>query len=85
MLCRIPGNIVLTGLRDPGVLDWPLEARVGIAPDVALLVQQAPSSAGTSPTPPATWPTRTPTRTPPRRPTPHAACSPSAWTWSPSR
>jgi hypothetical protein len=30
---------VLTGLRDLAVLDAPLDARVGIAPDVALLVQ----------------------------------------------
>ncbi|MER7693460.1 hypothetical protein [Streptomyces sp. NPDC097610] len=39
VLCRTPGDAVLTGLRDLGVLDEPLEARVGIAPDVALLVQ----------------------------------------------
>ncbi|CAM5263784.1 hypothetical protein [Streptomyces aurantiogriseus] len=35
-LCRAPGDTVLTCLRD---LDGPLEARIGIAPDVALLVQ----------------------------------------------
>lgn len=34
-----PGDAVLTGLRDLDVLDEPLEARVGIAPDVALLVK----------------------------------------------
>ncbi|MEU2751824.1 hypothetical protein ABZ613_37075 [Streptomyces collinus] len=46
-LCRAPGDAVLTCLRDLDVLDEPLEARIGIAPDVALLVQPtAPSSAG---------------------------------------
>ncbi|MCX4696982.1 hypothetical protein [Streptomyces sp. NBC_01408] len=39
MLCRTPGDAVLTCLRDLEVLDEPLEARIGIAPDVALLVQ----------------------------------------------
>ncbi|MFC4469046.1 hypothetical protein ACFPH6_31775 [Streptomyces xiangluensis] len=39
-LCRAPGDTVLTCLRDLDVLDEPLEARVGIAPDVALLVQK---------------------------------------------
>ncbi|GAX53720.1 hypothetical protein [Streptomyces olivochromogenes] len=39
VLCRTPGDAVLTGPRDLDVLDEPLEARVGIAPDVALLVQ----------------------------------------------
>lgn len=38
-LCRAPGDTVLTCLRDLEVLDEPLEARIGIAPDVALLVQ----------------------------------------------
>ncbi|MCT4353741.1 hypothetical protein M5362_11435 [Streptomyces sp. Je 1-79] len=38
-LCRAPGDTVLTCLRDLDVLDEPLEARVGIATDVALLVQ----------------------------------------------
>ncbi|MBT2478138.1 hypothetical protein [Streptomyces sp. ISL-94] len=38
-LCRAPGDTVLTCLRDLDVLDGPLEARIGIAPDVALLVQ----------------------------------------------
>ncbi|MFD3701415.1 hypothetical protein ACFWUZ_35875 [Streptomyces sp. NPDC058646] len=38
-LCRAPGDAVLTCLRDLDVLDEPLEARIGIAPDVALLVQ----------------------------------------------
>lgn len=39
VLCRAPGDEVLTVLRDPAVLDAPLDARVGIATDVALLVQ----------------------------------------------
>ena len=38
-LCRAPGDAELTCLRDLDVLDEPLQARVGIAPDVALLVQ----------------------------------------------
>ncbi|MEU9190558.1 hypothetical protein AB0D14_39820 [Streptomyces sp. NPDC048484] len=38
-LCRAPGDTALTCLRDLDVLDEPLEARVGIAPDVTLLVQ----------------------------------------------
>ncbi|NJQ02058.1 hypothetical protein HCK00_16325 [Streptomyces sp. PLAI1-29] len=38
-LCRAPGDTALTCLRDLDVLDEPLEARIGIAPDVALLVQ----------------------------------------------
>ncbi|WP_326611646.1 hypothetical protein OIE62_19170 [Streptomyces scopuliridis] len=38
-LCRAPGDTMLTCLRDLDVLDEPLEARIGIAPDVALLVQ----------------------------------------------
>ncbi|MFF3624903.1 hypothetical protein [Streptomyces sp. NPDC002467] len=38
-LCRGPGDAVLTCLQDLDVLDESLEARVGIAPDFALLVQ----------------------------------------------
>jgi len=38
-LCRAPDDALLTCLRDLDVLDEPLEARIGIAPDVALLVQ----------------------------------------------
>ncbi|MEU6538549.1 hypothetical protein [Streptomyces sp. NPDC047000] len=38
-LCRAPGDTALTCLRDLDVLEEPLQARVGIAPDVALLVQ----------------------------------------------
>ncbi|QNP71524.1 hypothetical protein IAG44_20225 [Streptomyces roseirectus] len=40
-LCRAPGDTVLTCLRDLDVLDEPLDARIGIAPDVALLVQHS--------------------------------------------
>ncbi|MGW2474522.1 hypothetical protein [Streptomyces sp. NPDC001665] len=39
VLCRAPGDSVLTCLRDIEVLDAPLEARVEIAPSVSLLVQ----------------------------------------------
>lgn len=39
VLCRAPGDAVLACLRDLDVLDQPLDACVGIAPDVALLVQ----------------------------------------------
>lgn len=39
VLCRAPGDAELTCLRDLDVLDEPLQARIGIAPDVALLVQ----------------------------------------------
>ncbi|MYR40846.1 hypothetical protein [Streptomyces sp. SID5910] len=38
-ICRGPQDTVLTCLRDLDVLDEPLEARIGIAADVALLVQ----------------------------------------------
>ncbi|WP_327113635.1 hypothetical protein OG206_07810 [Streptomyces sp. NBC_01341] len=39
VLCRAPGDAVLACLRDLDVLDKPMDACVGIAPDVALLVQ----------------------------------------------
>ncbi|MEV7104027.1 hypothetical protein [Streptomyces atroolivaceus] len=39
VLCRAPGDAVLACFRDLYVLDRPLDACVGIAPDVALLVQ----------------------------------------------
>lgn len=39
VLCRAPGDAVLICLRDLDVLDEPLEACIGIAPDVSLLVQ----------------------------------------------
>ncbi|MFG2130609.1 hypothetical protein ACGFNV_22710 [Streptomyces sp. NPDC048751] len=51
VLCRASGDAALTCLRDLDVLDEPLEAGIGIAPDVALLVSTAPSSAGASPIP----------------------------------
>ncbi|MFE1955467.1 hypothetical protein ACFW9D_33935 [Streptomyces sp. NPDC059524] len=40
VLCRTPGDGVLVCLRGLDVLDAPLDARIGIAPDVALLVQR---------------------------------------------
>ncbi|MGW1192708.1 hypothetical protein [Streptomyces sp. NPDC002559] len=52
VMCRAPGDAVLTCLRDLDVLDEPLEARIGIAPDVALLVQHG-SVVGWSLTDPA--------------------------------
>ncbi|HEY9438538.1 MAG TPA: hypothetical protein VIS29_07775 [Streptomyces sp.] len=39
MLCRTAGDAVLICLRDPDALGEPLDACIGIAPDVALLVQ----------------------------------------------
>lgn len=39
VLCRAPEDSVLTCLRDLDVLDEPLDARIGVALDVALLVQ----------------------------------------------
>ncbi|GAA3398404.1 hypothetical protein [Streptomyces roseoviridis] len=39
VLCREPGDTALTCLRDHDVLAGPLEAAIGIAPDVALLVR----------------------------------------------
>ncbi|MFE9622396.1 hypothetical protein [Streptomyces sp. NPDC006527] len=39
VLCRAPGDAVLICLRDPDVLDEPLEACIGVTPGVALLVQ----------------------------------------------
>ncbi|MFF3397436.1 hypothetical protein ACFYW6_02835 [Streptomyces sp. NPDC002659] len=41
VLCRAPGDAVLTCLRDLDVLDEPLESCIGIAPDVTLLVQHS--------------------------------------------
>ncbi|MGW4983738.1 hypothetical protein [Streptomyces mirabilis] len=85
VLCRTPGNAVLTGLRDLDVLDKPLEARVGIAPDVALLVQHG-TVVGWSLTDPARYlTTGFAAPMPTRRPTPPDGCLPSVWIWSPSR
>lgn len=53
-LCRAPGDAVLTCLRDLDVLDEPLDARIGIAPDLALLVQHG-TVAGWSLTDPARY------------------------------
>ncbi|MGW7262768.1 hypothetical protein [Streptomyces sp. NPDC054842] len=52
VLCRVPGDAALTCLRDLDVLDAPLEARIGIGPDLALLVQHG-TVAGWSLTDPA--------------------------------
>lgn len=85
VLCRAPGDAVLTCLRDLDVLDQPLDARIGIAPDVALLVQHG-TVVGWSITDPARYLTTgfaAPDPAPPSRPP--AACSPNAWTWSPWR
>ncbi|QFZ78691.1 hypothetical protein GFH48_11425 [Streptomyces fagopyri] len=38
-LCRSPGDTMLTCLRDLDVLDEPLDARIGIAPGMALLIR----------------------------------------------
>ncbi|MFI9753282.1 hypothetical protein [Streptomyces collinus] len=53
-LCRAPGDTALTCLRDLDVLDEPLQARIGIAPDVALLVQHG-TAVGWSLTDPARY------------------------------
>ncbi|WP_314224622.1 hypothetical protein [Streptomyces zaehneri] len=58
VLCRAPGDAELICLRDLGVLDEPLEARIGVAPDVALLVQHG-TVAGWSLTDPARYLTTT--------------------------
>lgn len=54
VLCRAPGDAVLSCRRDLDVLDEPLEARIGIAPDVALLVQHG-TVVGWSPADPARY------------------------------
>ncbi|MFD5491390.1 hypothetical protein ACTWJ9_03085 [Streptomyces sp. GDS52] len=54
VLCRAPDDSVLSCLRDLDVLDAPLEARIGIAPDVALLVQDG-SAVGWSLTDPVRY------------------------------
>ncbi|QNP76201.1 hypothetical protein IAG44_41740 [Streptomyces roseirectus] len=40
VLCRTPGDATLICLRDMDILSKPLDARLGIAPDVALLIQR---------------------------------------------
>ncbi|MFD5507711.1 hypothetical protein ACFWIB_08040 [Streptomyces sp. NPDC127051] len=52
VLHRAPGDTVLTCLRDLDVLGEPLEARIGVAPDMALLVQHG-AAVGWSLTDPA--------------------------------
>ncbi|MEV7288769.1 hypothetical protein AB0O01_30220 [Streptomyces sp. NPDC093252] len=54
LLCRAPGDAVLAGVRDREVLAGPLDARVGIAPGVALLVRGG-AFAGWTLTDPARW------------------------------
>ncbi|MEV5547725.1 hypothetical protein AB0L35_16595 [Streptomyces sp. NPDC052309] len=54
VLCRAPGDEVLVCLRDPGALDGPPEARIGIAPDVTLLARHG-TVAGWSLTDPARY------------------------------
>ncbi|MFD3466095.1 hypothetical protein ACFWWM_06965 [Streptomyces sp. NPDC058682] len=69
LLCRAPGDTVLTCLRDLDVLDEPLDARIGIASDVALLVQGA-AVVGWSLTDPARYLTTTVVPPDPGAPTP---------------
>ncbi|MFF3204257.1 hypothetical protein [Streptomyces sp. NPDC002962] len=69
VLCRAPGDDVLICLRDLDVLEDPLEARIGIAPDVALLVQHG-AVAGWSLTDPARYLTTAFTDPDPDPPTP---------------
>ncbi|MGC9501687.1 hypothetical protein [Streptomyces sp. WG7] len=53
-LCRAPGDTALTCLRDLDVLGEPLQARIGIAPDVTLLIQHG-TAVGWSLTDPARY------------------------------
>lgn len=79
-LCRAPGDTELTCLRDLDVLDEPLETRIGIAPDVALLIQDG-TVIGWSLTDPARYLTTAfaaPDPAPPPRPP--GCFSPNAWT-----
>ncbi|MCD7443635.1 hypothetical protein K4B79_36190 [Streptomyces lincolnensis] len=67
VLCRAPEDAELACLRDLDVLDAPLDARIGIAPDLALLVQHG-TVVGWSLTDPArhlTTPFTEPSPTPP--------------------
>ncbi|MGA4981110.1 hypothetical protein ACPB9I_03380 [Streptomyces cellulosae] len=70
---------MLTCLRDPDVLDGPREARIGIAPDVALLVQHG-TVVGWSLTDPVRYLTTAFAAPDPLPPRPPVGCSPSAWT-----
>lgn len=69
VLHRAPGESELTCLRDLDVLDEPLEARIGIAPDMALLVQHG-AVVGWSLTDPARYLTTTYTDPDPTPPSP---------------
>ncbi|MFI7141994.1 hypothetical protein ACIBQ5_31070 [Streptomyces massasporeus] len=69
VLCRAPEDAVLTCLRDVDVLDEPLEAAIGIAPDVALLVQHG-TVVGWSLTDPSRYLTTAYTAPDPAPPTP---------------
>jgi hypothetical protein len=69
VLCRAPGDAVLISLRDLDVLDEPLEAGIGIAPDVALLVQHG-TVVGWSLTDPARYLTTAYTEPDPNPPSP---------------
>ncbi|WP_244904833.1 hypothetical protein [Streptomyces prasinopilosus] len=72
VLRRVPGDAVLTCPRDLDVPDAPLEARLGIAPDAALPVQDG-TVVGWNPADPARRPTTVrASPTPPRRPRPPA-------------
>lgn len=73
VLCRAPRDAALTCLRDLAVLDEPFEARIGIAPDVTLLVQSG-AVVGWSLTDPARYmstPFDTPDSGPPSTSTRH--------------
>ncbi|MFI1953204.1 hypothetical protein ACH437_15370 [Streptomyces xinghaiensis] len=70
--CRAPGDTVLTCLRNLDVLDEPLDARIGIAPDVAIpdktsasgaiVISKRPGHSSGSPDPDA-HPLRSPSST----------------------
>ncbi|MER7663594.1 hypothetical protein [Streptomyces sp. NPDC096193] len=69
VLCRAPKDGVLICLRGPDVLDEPLGARIGIAPDVSLLVQRG-AVVGWSLTDPARYLTTAYTAPDPAPPSP---------------
>ncbi|WP_371629488.1 hypothetical protein OG892_15815 [Streptomyces sp. NBC_00341] len=69
VLCRAPGDTSLACLRDLDVLDKPLDACIGIAPDMALLIQDG-AFVGWSLTDPARYLTPTCTDPDPAPPSP---------------
>ncbi|MFE1415554.1 hypothetical protein ACFW6F_32880 [Streptomyces sp. NPDC058746] len=73
VLCRAPGDTVFTCLRDLDVLDEPLDARIGIALDMALLVQHG-TVVGWSLTDPARYLTTPYTAPDPAPPSPATRC-----------